>query len=114
MHYIYQKDKRAPHRNIENWRCSFLPLHPFQDEVSLTASPPSFYSLLPSLSLSLIFKGSDKAMNPCFACTRNFSGSYIMNVFICVRFEVLTAVTMKNGVFWDVMSCGSCKNGRFD
>jgi hypothetical protein len=27
-----------------------------------------------------------------------------------VRFEVLTAVTMKNGVFWDVTPCGSCKN----
>jgi hypothetical protein len=27
-----------------------------------------------------------------------------------VRFEVFTAVTMKNGVFWDVMPCGSCKN----
>jgi hypothetical protein len=30
-----------------------------------------------------------------------------------VRFEVFTAVTMKNGVFWDVTSCGSCKNRRF-
>jgi hypothetical protein len=29
-----------------------------------------------------------------------------------VRFEVFTAVTMKNGVFLDVMSCGSCKNRR--
>jgi hypothetical protein len=29
------------------------------------------------------------------------------------RFEVFTAVTMKNGVFWDVTSCGSCKNRRF-
>jgi hypothetical protein len=29
------------------------------------------------------------------------------------RFEVFTAVTMKNGVFWDVMPCGSCKNRRF-
>jgi hypothetical protein len=28
----------------------------------------------------------------------------------CVRFEVFTAVTMKNGVFWDVTPCGSCKN----
>jgi hypothetical protein len=28
----------------------------------------------------------------------------------CVRVEVLTAVTMKNGVFWDVTPCGSCKN----
>jgi hypothetical protein len=30
-----------------------------------------------------------------------------------VRFEVITAVTMKNGVFWDVTACGSCKNRRF-
>jgi hypothetical protein len=30
-----------------------------------------------------------------------------------VRFEVFTAVTMKNGVFWVVTSCGSCKNLRF-
>jgi hypothetical protein len=30
-----------------------------------------------------------------------------------VRFGVFTAVTMKNGVFWDVMPCGSCKNRRF-
>jgi hypothetical protein len=27
-----------------------------------------------------------------------------------VRFEVFTAVTMKNGVFWDVTPCSSCKN----
>jgi hypothetical protein len=27
-----------------------------------------------------------------------------------VRFEVFTAVTMKNGVFWDVTPYGSCKN----
>jgi hypothetical protein len=33
---------------------------------------------------------------------------------ICVvRFEVFTAATMKNGVFWDVTPCGSCKNRRF-
>jgi hypothetical protein len=30
-----------------------------------------------------------------------------------VRFEVFTTVTMKNGVFWDVMPCGACKNRRF-
>jgi hypothetical protein len=30
-----------------------------------------------------------------------------------VRFEVFTAVTKKNGVFWDVTLCGSCKNRRF-
>jgi hypothetical protein len=27
-----------------------------------------------------------------------------------VRFEVITVVTMKNAVYWDVTSCGSCKN----
>jgi hypothetical protein len=30
-----------------------------------------------------------------------------------VRFEVFTAVTMKNGVVWVVTPCGSCKNRRF-
>jgi hypothetical protein len=30
-----------------------------------------------------------------------------------VRFEVFTAVTMKNGVFWDVTPGGSCKNRCF-
>jgi hypothetical protein len=32
---------------------------------------------------------------------------------IGVRFEVFTAVTMKNAVFWDVTPCGSCKNRHF-
>jgi hypothetical protein len=32
---------------------------------------------------------------------------------IFVRFEVFTVVTMKNGVFWNVTPCGSCKNIRF-
>jgi hypothetical protein len=30
-----------------------------------------------------------------------------------VRFEVLTAVTMKNVVFWDVALCRFCVNRRF-
>jgi hypothetical protein len=33
--------------------------------------------------------------------------------FPFVRFEVFTAVTMKNGVFWDVTLCGSCKNRSY-
>jgi hypothetical protein len=32
----------------------------------------------------------------------------------CVRFEVFTALAMKNGVFWDVTPYGSCKNRRFE
>jgi hypothetical protein len=30
-----------------------------------------------------------------------------------VRFEVVTAMTMKNVVFWDVTPCGCCMNRRF-
>jgi hypothetical protein len=36
-------------------------------------------------------------------------GTYSMYI----RFEVFTAVTMKNGVFLDVTPCGCCKNRRF-
>jgi hypothetical protein len=38
--------------------------------------------------------------------------SYFNEFVICyvdVRFEVFTAVTMKNGVFWDVTPCGSVR-----
>jgi hypothetical protein len=30
-----------------------------------------------------------------------------------VIFEIFAAVTMKNGVFWDVTPSGSCANRRF-
>jgi hypothetical protein len=43
---------------------------------------------------------------------RGYSKSY-KQYRNCVRFEDLTAVTMKNGVFWDVTPCGSCENRRF-
>jgi hypothetical protein len=42
-----------------------------------------------------------------------FSSDLMENIQCFIRFEVFTAVTMKNGVFWDVTLCGSCKNGRF-
>jgi hypothetical protein len=31
----------------------------------------------------------------------------------CCNFEVFTALIMKNGIFWDVMPRGSCRNRRF-
>jgi hypothetical protein len=34
---------------------------------------------------------------------------YKLKVTLC-KIEVFTAVTMKNGVFWDVTPCGYCKN----
>jgi hypothetical protein len=39
-----------------------------------------------------------------------YSYEYIQRAPRYVRFEVFTAVTMKNSVFWDVTPCGSCKN----
>jgi hypothetical protein len=32
---------------------------------------------------------------------------------LMLRYEVFTAVTMKNVIFLDVTPCGSCKNRRF-
>jgi hypothetical protein len=46
-------------------------------------------------------------------CLDNVGSSVWNNPKGCVRFQVFTAVTMKNGVFWDVTPCGSCKNRRF-
>jgi hypothetical protein len=34
----------------------------------------------------------------------------LSSIYRNVRFEVFTAGTMKNAVFWDVTPCGSCKN----
>jgi hypothetical protein len=54
-----------------------------------------------------------------FTSFRTFIGGYAMLLWLTefkgsVRFEVFTAVTMKNGVFWDVTPYGSCKNRRFE
>jgi hypothetical protein len=40
-----------------------------------------------------------------------FPVKYEQNFYI--KFDVFTAVTTKNGVFWDVTPCGCCKNRRF-
>jgi hypothetical protein len=38
---------------------------------------------------------------------------FIKKIDEFVRFEVFTAMTMKNDVFWDVASCRFCVNLRF-
>jgi hypothetical protein len=38
---------------------------------------------------------------------------YMWNLKFVVRFEVITAVTVRNSVFCDVTPCGSCKNRLF-
>jgi hypothetical protein len=51
---------------------------------------------------------------PKYSVKTEIQGIYIyIYIYIYVSFEVFTAVTMKNGVFWDVTPCGSCKNWRF-
>jgi TolB-like protein len=37
----------------------------------------------------------------------------LLNSLKVIRFEVFTAVNMKNAVFWDVTPCDSCKNRHF-
>jgi hypothetical protein len=45
------------------------------------------------------------------AIRRNIPEDTILRkISLLVRLEVFTAVTMKNGVFWDVTPHGSCKN----
>jgi hypothetical protein len=39
--------------------------------------------------------------------------SSLPDIHLNVKFEVFTAVTMKNGVFWVLTPCGSCKNRCF-
>jgi hypothetical protein len=43
----------------------------------------------------------------------NYRPISLLSTFSKVRFDVFTAVTMKNGVCWVVTPCGSCKNRRF-
>jgi hypothetical protein len=48
-----------------------------------------------------------------FYSTFDFWSKYRNKYINYIRSEVFTAVTMKNGIFWDVTPCGSCKNRRF-
>jgi hypothetical protein len=44
---------------------------------------------------------------------RNYAYLFLKNSKQNVRFEVFTAVTMKNAVFWDVAPCSFCVNRSF-
>jgi hypothetical protein len=46
-------------------------------------------------------------------CTKSRNPPILKYCSHYVRFEVFTAVTLKNCVFWDDTPCGSCKNRRF-
>jgi hypothetical protein len=38
---------------------------------------------------------------------------YRTSLLMPCKIDVFTAVIMKTAVFWDITSCGSCKNPRF-
>jgi hypothetical protein len=59
----------------------------------------------PSVNMICIFIHTKLFTKNGFPKTKNF--------IHIVKLEVFKAVTMKNGVFWDVMTCGSSKNRRF-
>jgi hypothetical protein len=46
-------------------------------------------------------------------CTEPYVYNWHIRQPVSVRFDVFTAVTMTNGVFWDVTPCGSCENRLF-
>jgi hypothetical protein len=71
-----------------------------------TALSPTIILLLSQQALSPVgtVRGAARVM-----CDRTL----VIPYKTCVRFAVFTAVTMKNGVFWDVTPRGSCKNRRF-
>jgi hypothetical protein len=53
-----------------------------------------------------------QGIKPCFLEHRARSIVTISNKVPCVGFEVFTAVTMKNAIFWDVAPCRSCEMYR--
>jgi hypothetical protein len=55
----------------------------------------------------------DKTFAGCWWCRLEITERNLAVMFGFVRFEVFTAMTMKNDVFWGVAPCGSCKNRRF-
>jgi hypothetical protein len=65
---------------------------------------------LPMLSTSALYSEISQPLQSYF--------SYTFLAFNTLKHEIHIKISkfsliMKNGVFWDVMPCGSCKNRRF-
>jgi hypothetical protein len=68
------------------------------------------------LKCLLFFLNNSPAFWICFKIWAVIFQSLVrwMNGYVCcVRSEVLTAMTVKNAISWDVTVCGSCKNQSF-
>jgi hypothetical protein len=78
---------------------------------------------LPAFRTDLLLYFQEKKTNTAVACckqistyqtTRCHNPEYFnLNEHTVVRFEVFTAVTVKNAVLWDVAPCRDCVNRRF-
>jgi hypothetical protein len=85
---------------------SWLPGFAKGRDISATIAPIRFFSSAPNLAtVQVPVQWVPGLRQPDLDATTAYH-----IYFIDVRFEVFTAVTMKNGVFWDVTPCGSCKN----
>jgi hypothetical protein len=67
-------------------------------------------TILETAMQSLPKEEASRFLNPA-ANWNTFLVKYELRLYI--RFEAFMAVSMKNGVFWDVTPCSSCKNRRF-
>jgi hypothetical protein len=67
-------------------------------------------SLTFSVVIDLKEENSPKSLR--YACIFWLVGSETGKSLICIGFEVFTAVTMKNVIFWYVLPCRSCEMNR--
>jgi hypothetical protein len=76
----------------------------------------TFWKVIVSVIVSYSDPVQRQSLLPCRRVTflpRDAKFTDYGGIFEYVIFKVFTAVAMKNGVFWDVAPCGSCKNRRF-
>jgi hypothetical protein len=70
---------------------------------------PDTWNALARELLNIYLSGDIKPVSKLYA-KGTYNGFTLYSHIRYVRFEVFTALTMKNGVFGDVTPCGSCKN----
>jgi hypothetical protein len=94
-----------PHKYVRGWRCCSIIL----DLGTKLSSPISFIPQYPLYRML----GEPQNQNDHCGVQKNllpFPETEPQSSKVHVRLKVFTAVAMKNGVFWGVTPCGSCKN----
>jgi hypothetical protein len=101
---------------ITKMKKAVLPSRAPQHNLSVLTSSSAFRKLTNAMAFQTVMMGvtnKDVVSSADLVClaTRMIASPRL--IVHCVRFEVFTAVTMKNGVFWNVTLCGPCQNRRF-